>query len=197
LISSGNTEVTNKPLNNSVIFIKEGDVILYNDLWKAVLSFQLMPYKDTVSGFKTDLRMIREVAERTTPLGELRQIETMLLSLEDKLSSMQRYTPKPLRKRELLDIGGIVLRSLFGTATVLDLDELDSAVKELERKQDNLAHPLERQLSYFKQPDDTVTLNHQAAAKLSSSLKEFATQTRDSFQQISSKLEWGTKLREA
>jgi hypothetical protein len=84
----------------------------------------------------------------------------MIISLEDKLSSIQRYTPKSVRKRGLLDIGGTVLKSLFGTATVLDLNVLHSAVSELDKKQDNLAHFLERQLSYFKQLDDTATFNH-------------------------------------
>jgi hypothetical protein len=197
LLSTSKAAVINEPLNNSVMFIKEGGFILSGDLWEAVLSFELTPYKDAVTGLNSDLHIAKEVAKRTAPLVELRQIKAMLLSLEDRLSRIQRYSPKSWRKRGLLDIGGSVLKSLFGTAMVLDLNELHSAVNELDRKQDNLTHSLEWQLLYFKHLDDPVTFNHQATANLSSSVKELATKTRDPFPEISSKLERGTKLREA
>jgi hypothetical protein len=37
VICSSRAEVVNMPVNNSVMFVREGDVIVTNDLWKAVL----------------------------------------------------------------------------------------------------------------------------------------------------------------
>jgi exonuclease VII small subunit len=85
----------------------------------------------------------------------------------------------------------------FGVARVADLAELHSVISELDRKQENLGHSMERQVSYIKQLDSTVTFNHQAAANFSSGLKLLAPRTKDTFQEISSKLEWETRKREA
>jgi hypothetical protein len=64
-------------------------------------------------------------------VGELRQIEEALRSLKAKLENIQRFLPRPTRKRGLLNIGGTILKSLFGTATVVDLQSVHETFRVL------------------------------------------------------------------
>jgi hypothetical protein len=54
----------NMPVNNSVMFVREGDVIVSSDLWKAVLSFEVTTYHDTVKGLKSDPICSQEISEQ-------------------------------------------------------------------------------------------------------------------------------------
>jgi hypothetical protein len=87
------------------------------------------------------------------------------------------------------------LKSVFGTATVLDLDALHAVIDELHKKQDVVIHSLDSQLTYFKQLDDTLKFDHQPIVNLSSTIRDFAQKTQESFQELASKFEWGSKLR--
>jgi hypothetical protein len=77
------------------------------------------------------LRVVKQVAEQTTPIAELRQVETILNSLGNKLASTRRFISPPEQKRGILNIGRILLKSLFGTATVMGPNELHTAVNKL------------------------------------------------------------------
>jgi hypothetical protein len=114
LLASSYAEVIGAPLNGSVAFIREGNVVLTGDSWTAMINFNLSSYQEEL---QADLGILREIAERTTSVGELRHLET---ALEKKLSSLRQFLPKANRKRGVLDAGGIVLRTLFGTATAMD-----------------------------------------------------------------------------
>jgi tetrahydromethanopterin S-methyltransferase subunit B len=94
---------------------------------------------------------------------------------------------------KFLNASGVVLKTLFGTATVMDLSELHNAVDKLSRNQDSVAHSLSQQVTYFKQLDDAVTFNQQAVAQLSTTLKGYALKIQDTFQEVATKLEWGAK----
>jgi hypothetical protein len=130
-------------------------------------------------------------------MGELRHIETTLHSLESKLSGVRRYLPKPSRKRGLLNLGGSILRFLFGAATDIDLEQLHVAIHNLNDKQDHVAHALDQQMTYFKRMDDTINFNYHAVVNLSSVLRNHAIKTQETFQEIKSKLDWSEKQRRA
>jgi hypothetical protein len=68
-------------------------------------------------------------------------------------------------------------------------------IDELHKKQDVVTHSLDRQVTYFKQLDDTVKFDHQAIVNISSTIRDSAKQTQETFQEVTSKFEWGSKLR--
>jgi hypothetical protein len=37
------------PLNHSVLFVQEKDLILNSDYWKIIVNFDLMPYDDVIT----------------------------------------------------------------------------------------------------------------------------------------------------
>jgi hypothetical protein len=57
-------------------------------------------------------------------VGGLHHVETALITLDSKLSSVRHFLREAGRKRGLSNAGGIIRRTLFGTATVMGLGEL-------------------------------------------------------------------------
>jgi hypothetical protein len=197
LLCPTGAEVTNTPLNHSVLFVRDKDVILTSDYWRVVVNFDLTEFEEAITKLHEDLTRVKELARRTKPIGELRQVDLALSSFEDKLANLKRYSPRANRRRGLINAGGSILKALFGTATVLDLDMLHSTVDELHRKQYTIVHSMNQQVTYFKQLDGTVRFNYQAIANLSTTLKDIALRMQDKFQEVASKLEWGIRQRES
>jgi hypothetical protein len=113
--------------------MKDSDPTLTSDHWNAVTNFNLTPYAETVETLRTDLLSLKEAAERTTYLGELRHVETTLDNLENKIANIRRFAPSASQKRGLLNAGGLLLKSLFGTATSTDVDKLHTTITDLQR----------------------------------------------------------------
>jgi hypothetical protein len=88
------------------------------------------------------------------------------------------------------------LKTIFGVATIWDLGELHTTVDELHRKQDDIVHSLNHQVTYIKQLDGTVRFHNQAITDLSTTLKDLALQTQEKLQEVVSRLEWGNQQRQ-
>jgi hypothetical protein len=95
-----------------------------------------------------------------------------------------RYLPRSIRKRALFDVGGSALKIIFGVATTFDLHSLHEAVDDLHRCQDSVAQSIDKQLTYFRQLDETVTADHSVVTHLSLEMRKFAQNTQASFQEL-------------
>jgi hypothetical protein len=151
---------------------------------------------DTVSILQADLLALKGVAEKTTSLGGLRPIEAAHVTLETKVDAIRRFAPTGIRKRGLINAGGMLLKTLFGTATTLDHDKLHENLDDLHLAQDIISHSFYSQVAYFRQLGVTVTFDHKGLVNLSLSVRNFAEDAKSTFQEISSKFEWTAKLRE-
>ena len=110
--------------------------------------------------------------EEFTPLSELRQVETLLDNLESKLGQFKQLFPKKEPKRSLMNLGGTVLRTLFGTATMTDLHRLHEALGELQDKNSEVAHSLSKQVTFIRNLNTVASLNTKALVNLSSIVKD-------------------------
>jgi hypothetical protein len=142
LLNTVRADVVNTPLNHSVLFVKHKDVVLTSDYWRIVVNFDLSAYEDATTILREDLFRVKEIAKRSTQIGELRQLETILASMENKLRDLRDFLNKVDRRRGLINAGGSILKVLFGTATVMDLAELHDAIEEMQRKEDTIVHSL-------------------------------------------------------
>ena len=143
------------------------------------------------------MEAVENVTHRTSLIDEVLRLETAVNSLESKLVNLKRFLPRPERRSGLLNVGGSFLKLIFGTATVADLAEFHTTVDSLNRKQGEVVHALNQQLTYLKQMDSTVKLDHETIANLSNILKDFAIKSQDKFQKTVSRLEWAVKSQEA
>jgi len=108
-------------VNNSVIFLKEKDVILTNDHWRVAIDLDTSRYEDVISSIRSDLMVVSKQQKEFTPMSELKQIEILLNILESRLLNFQQMLPKLDNRRGILNFGGTILQTLFGIATVSDL----------------------------------------------------------------------------
>ena len=72
------------PLNHSVIFMRDRDVILSNDQWRVAVNVNLSTYYEVPSTVKSYL-LAFEQRKCFTETSELKQIELFVQILEDKL----------------------------------------------------------------------------------------------------------------
>jgi mannitol-specific phosphotransferase system IIBC component len=146
-------ELLIQPLEQSVIFLKERDVILTNDLWRVVVNLDIEPYEEVITTIKEDLKKVEGQKQEFTCTAELRQIEALLLNLESRLNSFKQILPRLDRRRGLFNLGGAVLRTLFGTATSSDVMSLHTVINELQSNQKDIVHSMENQVTYIKKLD--------------------------------------------
>jgi len=77
-------------------------------------------------------------------------IDLLLKTLDSRLNDFQQVLPRLDPRRGLLDVGGLVLKRIFGTATVTDIRSIHEVVEELRQRNSDMAHSVSRQLTYVK-----------------------------------------------
>jgi hypothetical protein len=77
-------------------------------------------FEEALSTIKADLLLIESQKREFTPVSELKQIEMLLNTLELRLHNFQQVLPRLNHRRGLLNFGGMILKSVFGTATIHD-----------------------------------------------------------------------------
>jgi len=139
-------EIVNTPLNGSVTFMKDTEVYVSSDFWRLVIHFGFTTFEEAIATLRLGVSAIQEIANRTSyeevmtiirtdgserevvarhvaVVGELLHIQLALESLESKLGDLKEFLPKADRSRGLFNAVGLILKVLFGTLTLTDLDE--------------------------------------------------------------------------
>jgi hypothetical protein len=174
--------------------VKHKEVILTSDYWRIIVNFDLTAYEDATTILREDLSRVEEIVKLTTPIGEMRHVKTALNSLENKLGDLKQFLLKVDRRRGLINAGGSILKVLFGTATVMDLEGLHTTIDVMQKKEDAIVHSLNQQVTYLKQLDGTVKFNYEAIANLSTTLKGIALKAQEGFQEVATKLTRNNQL---
>ena len=111
-----------------MIFSKHTDVILTNDAWRVAIDLDTSQYEEIISTLKGDLLLVESQKKEFTPVSELHKIESLLDTLEFKLSDFYQFLPKLDSRRGLINLDGTILKTLFGTATVTDIHSLHETI---------------------------------------------------------------------
>ena len=82
------------------------------------------------------------------------------------------------------------MRTLFGVATVYDLNSLHEALDELQLTQKDIVHSTIQQVTYIKKLDTVTSVTSQAIANLSGILKDVMIKSDDKFKQITRDILW-------
>jgi hypothetical protein len=133
---------------------------------------------------RSDILFVERQKQEFTPIAELKQIETLLQTLETKLSHLYQFLPRLDRRRALVDFGGTALKFLFGTAIDSDVRSLHSALNELQSKNSDIVLSLSHQVTYIKQLDTITRINSNAIDNLSDIVKNNMIRLHDKFQQL-------------
>ena len=68
--------------------------------------------------------------------------------LEDKIHEFYQILPRPDPRRGLLNLGGNIVKTIFGTATVSDVHELRGVPDDLRNRNSDIVHSIAKQLTY-------------------------------------------------
>ncbi|KAG8242933.1 hypothetical protein J6590_055655 [Homalodisca vitripennis] len=77
------------------------------------------------------------------------------------------------QKRGLIDVGGHVLKFLFGTATDSDLELTNSRINEIENLSDDLSHNTKDQITVLGNMQSEISNHSRAINKIISTIKEY------------------------
>jgi hypothetical protein len=151
--------------------VKERDV-LSNDQWRVAVNVNLSTYHEVLSTVKSDLLAIEQQRKEFTSTSELKESELFVQILEEKLHDFYQILPRPDPRRGLLNLGGNILKTIFGTATVSDVHELHGVLDDLQNRNSDIIHSLANQFTYVEKVDDTTSLNTESMANLSCIVKD-------------------------
>ena len=159
-----------QPVNQSVPFLKERDIILSNDHWHIAIGLNCSEYEEAISVVRQDLMLIRDQEREFTPIAALEQIEDLLNSLEAKLQHFYQFLLRYDKKRGIMNVGGIVFKSLFGVSVRADTYCLQNTLEKLQASEDYVAHSLENQVTYIRNLDQATRVNSQMLFNLSTTV---------------------------
>ena len=134
-----------QPLNNNQIFLKKPHITVTNDAWRIAVDIDIRTYQYIISTIRQDLLLVEQNKEEFTSVSEIRQIESLLLEL--KLHDFHQILPRLDRRRGLVNFGGSVLKTLFGTATIAKVQWLHDTLNELQLQNSDITHSLSNQLT--------------------------------------------------
>ena len=183
-------EIHVEPLNHSVAFSKERDIILSSDTWRVALDLHMNSYEEAISAIRADEQTIEEHRKEFAPVTELKDIQTLLDTLELKLHYFQQILPRRDRRRGLINLGGEVLKSIFGVATNSDIHLLHHTLNELQSSTFDIANSVSNQVMYVKKLDTATKVNANAVANLSSIVKDIVIESYERFQETTRDILW-------
>ena len=134
-----------------------------SDAWHVAVNLNTNVYEEAISAIRTDLHSIQERKTEFIPVLELKQVASLLDSLE-LLHDFQLVLPRRDRRRVLLNLGGTIMKSLFGTATMNDLHELHNTLDSLQASTSDIVHSLTNQVTYDKKLHTMARVNANAIA---------------------------------
>ena len=71
-------EPFDQPLNHTIVFLKETEIVFTSDMWHIALNTDLSTYHEIISTIRTDLLSVEQQKKEFTPISELKQIEIFL-----------------------------------------------------------------------------------------------------------------------
>jgi len=91
--------------------------------------------------------------------------------LEDEIIGFRKILPRLDNRRAVLSAVGSVLKWVFGTATLLDVDRLHEAIDNMHKTEGDIVHSVNHQMTYLKTLDSAVKFNTEAVETLSEKVK--------------------------
>lgn len=122
--------------------MKQKEITLTNDAWRIAIVVDMCAYEGAVATVKADILTLEGHRKELSSNSELKQITTLLNTLEVRLYNFRLNLPNLDPRRGLINFGGTILKSLFGTATVADVHLLLEMLDGLKSTTFDVVHSL-------------------------------------------------------
>jgi len=105
------------------------------------------------------------------PVHELHHIGYVLQKLEKELNNFRKMLPCPDKRRGVLSAVGSTLKWVFGTAKLVDVEELHRTVDKMHRTEGNIIHSVNHQMAYVRSLDSAGKFNTEDVETFSERVK--------------------------
>jgi hypothetical protein len=138
------------------------------------------------------MRTFSQIKNKNYNLHQFRNLERLkqLQILECKLNDFYPFWPRLDRRSRILVIGGTILKTLFGTATLADLNKLHNILDKLEYKNFDLVQSLSNQITYVKKLYTLTGINSQAIANFTTVIMDNLIHSHKKFQNMIKDIAW-------
>jgi hypothetical protein len=119
--------------NDNTVFIKQRDIILTNDVWTVIINLDFSSYEQAISKLRDDLMYIQKFKTPLAPVHELNHIGYVLRKLEEEINDFREISPSPDKRCAVLSAVGSMLKWVFGTATLVGVEELHRTVDKMHK----------------------------------------------------------------
>jgi hypothetical protein len=166
-------EVGDTPeLNKGLVFLRERELLVTGNYWNVVINFDVQWYQNT-------LQVIEQVFKQPDWNREHRGKQTNLIDWEDvdqvrrainkvnqELLTFSKLLPPPKdgdsshrKKRGLINIGGDILKFVFGLATMQQVQDLHATVEGIKTREGKVIHAVQKKLTYLKSISEATAQN--------------------------------------
>jgi hypothetical protein len=158
-------------LNKGVVFLHEQELLVTGNHWNIIVNTDVKWFRNTVNMLNLVWKQLeRYEAEVTSQKAdlvswqELSRVSDITMELDREIKNVDKLLPvnptSILRKRRgLINLGGQVLKFLFGTATNSEVQELQSVVSNYENQKQDIIHAVKSQLTLLQTVDKETKQN--------------------------------------
>lgn len=188
LIAGIGAEIGDFPeLNKGLVFLRERELLVTGNYWNLVINFDVQWYQGTLQVIEQvfkQLEWTRNHRGQQTNLVDweaVDQAHEAVNKVNQELSTLAKLLPIPKdadshhRRRGLINVGGDVLKFLFGVATTQQMQELHTIVEHIRTRDGEVIHAIQKQLTYFKSIDEAISENAMGLATVARVLKRVIT----------------------
>jgi hypothetical protein len=136
-----------------------------------IVNLDFSPYEHSITKLKDDLFYIQKFKTPLAPLYKLNHIEYKLQKLEEEINIFRKMLPLLDKRRAVFSAVGSMLKWVFGTSTLLDVEELHRTVDKMHKTKGDIIHSVNHQMTYSKTRDTAVKFNTEDVETLSEKVK--------------------------
>jgi hypothetical protein len=145
--------------------------MLTNYVWTVIVNLDFSSYVQAITKLRNDFLYIQKFETSLAPVHELNHKVYVIQKLEKEINYFE-ILPGPDKRRAVLSAVGSMLKWVFGTATLVDVEELHRIVNKMHRTEGNIIYSVNHQMTYVKALDSEVKFNTEPVETLSEKVKD-------------------------
>jgi hypothetical protein len=175
-------------LNKGLVFLRERELLVTGNFWNVVINFDVQWYQGTLQVIEQVFKQLewnrntRGQQSNFINWEEVGQAHEAVNKVNRELFTLVKLLPTPKdadashrRRRGLINVGGEVLKFLFGVATTQQMQELHTTVEQIKKRDGEVIHAIQKQLTYLRFMDAAISENANGLATVARVLKNVIT----------------------
>jgi hypothetical protein len=170
------------------VFLQDRELLVTGNYWYVVINFDVQWYQGTLQVIEEVFKHLewsrnhRGQQSNLVDWEEVDHAHAAVNNVNQELSTLAKLLPTAKDedsnhrgRRGLINVGGDVLKFLFGVATTQQMQELHTTVEHIKTRDGEVIHAIQKQLTYLKSIDEAISENAIGLATVARVLKRVIT----------------------